>query len=203
MDVLLQIETLCANDGAHLLRTLLMYSCCLTSVHEVLERSLYELPLSGQSRHEWPLIEAVVARRVTFMQPACPISLNTLIRDWIAGGDARGDAASGREFAVRMKEEFDRKKALFEDDSSFIQEVREGHSQAVGMDPDQELRILKLRFTAFKRDFKVRLLNHPPPLPPPPPPPPPRAGIKDGLMRHCQLSIWLNACRHDRESHAC
>ena len=54
-----------------------------------------------------------------------------------------------------MKEEFDRKKALFEDDAAFIQEVREGRSQAVGMDPDQELRILKLRFTAFKRDFKV------------------------------------------------
>ncbi len=54
-----------------------------------------------------------------------------------------------------MKEEFDRKKALFEDDAAFIQEVREGHSQAMGMDPDQELRILKLRFTAFKRDFKV------------------------------------------------
>ena len=72
-----------------------------------------------------------------------------------AGGNGRGDAASGREFAVRMKEEFDRKKALFEDDAAFIQEVREGHSQAVGMDPDQELRILKLRFTAFKRDFKA------------------------------------------------
>ena len=77
---------------------------------------------------------------------------------WSAGGDARGDAASGREFAIRMKEEFDRKQALFEDDAAFIQEVREGHSQAAGMDPDQELRILKLRFTAFKRDFKVPFL---------------------------------------------
>lgn len=35
--------------------------------------------------------------------------------------------------------------------------MREGRVAAPGMDPEAELRTLRLRFDAFRRDFKARL----------------------------------------------
>ncbi len=55
-----------------------------------------------------------------------------------------------------LAEELERKRALFMDDASFITEVREGRALAPGMDPEAELRTLRLRFDNFRRDFKVR-----------------------------------------------
>ena len=36
-------------------------------------------------------------------------------------------------------------------------QVREGRAPAPGMDPEAELRTLRLRFDTFRRDFKARL----------------------------------------------
>lgn len=55
--------------------------------------------------------------------------------------------------------EFQRKSHLFEDDAAFISEVRRGESQAPGMNPDAELRLLKVRFHNFQKDFKVAPLQ--------------------------------------------
>lgn len=73
-----------------------------------------------------------------------------------------GEAAPSANGAVAVQtyvrplaEELERKRALFMDDASFITEVREGRALAPGMDPEAELRTLRLRFDNFRRDFKV------------------------------------------------
>ena len=70
------------------------------------------------------------------------------------------DSAAARKYLSALSHELERKQALFEDDAAFVVEVKEGRSLAAGMDPDTELRTLKMRFVTFKRDFKVRRLAH-------------------------------------------
>jgi hypothetical protein len=45
---------------------------------------------------------------------------------------------------------------VFEDDVQFIEEVKDGRAMA-DMDPEYELKNLKVRFDAWKKDFKQRL----------------------------------------------
>ncbi|KAK9810086.1 hypothetical protein WJX72_004563 [[Myrmecia] bisecta] len=77
----------------------------------------------------------------------------------ILASGQREAVASGRKYVEKLQEEFERKQALFQDDAAFIQEVKEGRSHAEGMNPDVELRNLKLRFDAFRKDFKARLMD--------------------------------------------
>ena len=70
------------------------------------------------------------------------------------------DAAAARKYLSALSHELERKQALFEDDAAFVVEVKEGRSLAAAMDPDTELRTLKMRFLTFKRDFKVRPPAH-------------------------------------------
>jgi myosin-5 len=76
-----------------------------------------------------------------------------------AAAGATNSAAAGavavQTYVRPLAEELERKRALFMDDASFITEVREGRALAPGMDPEAELRTLRLRFDNFRRDFKV------------------------------------------------
>ena len=54
-----------------------------------------------------------------------------------------------------LASELNRKQHLYNDDLAFIREVKQGVVAAPGMNPDQELKTLRLRFDAFKKDFKV------------------------------------------------
>ncbi|CAD7700768.1 unnamed protein product [Ostreobium quekettii] len=56
-----------------------------------------------------------------------------------------------------LKEEFDSKATVLEDDVTFINEVRDGIAQAPEMDPDYELQQLIKKFNTWKRDFKENL----------------------------------------------
>jgi len=67
---------------------------------------------------------------------------------------AERQKASGR-YGQALSFELERKASLFEDDAAFLVEVHQGRSQAPGMDPQLELQTLKLRFSDFKREFKV------------------------------------------------
>ena len=54
-----------------------------------------------------------------------------------------------------LASELNRKQHLYNDDLAFITEVKQGVVAAPGMHPDQELKTLRLRFDAFKKEFKV------------------------------------------------
>ncbi|KAL5986853.1 hypothetical protein ACLOJK_015187 [Asimina triloba] len=66
------------------------------------------------------------------------------------------DCESGYNAVGRLAREFEQRKQVFDDDAGFLIEVKTGQSTS-NMNPDEELRKLKLRFTAWKRDYKVRL----------------------------------------------
>ncbi|KAF8413971.1 hypothetical protein HHK36_001968 [Tetracentron sinense] len=55
-----------------------------------------------------------------------------------------------------LVKEFEQRKQIFDDDAGFLVEVKSGQS-ASGMNPDGELRKLKLRFESWKKEYKVRL----------------------------------------------
>lgn len=78
----------------------------------------------------------------------------------VDAGPVAAAASAAGEYAQALSVELERKVALFQDDATFILEVREGRSPAPGMDPAAELRTLKTRFQAFKADFKARLRAH-------------------------------------------
>jgi myosin-5 len=55
-----------------------------------------------------------------------------------------------------LAKEFGLQKQNFDDDAKALVEVRAGQS-ASNMNPDEELRRLKLKFETWKKDYKVRL----------------------------------------------
>ncbi|KAJ4981808.1 hypothetical protein NE237_032645 [Protea cynaroides] len=55
-----------------------------------------------------------------------------------------------------LAKEFEQKKHVFEDDTKFLVEVKSGQS-ASSLNPDDELRRLKVRFATWKKEFKIRL----------------------------------------------
>ena len=63
--------------------------------------------------------------------------------------------AAGAKYVDVLAKEMNRKQHLYNDDLAFIREVKQGVVAAPGMNPDQELKTLRLRFDAFKKDFKV------------------------------------------------
>ena len=63
--------------------------------------------------------------------------------------------AAGAKYVDVLASELNRKQHLYNDDLAFIREVKQGVVPAPGMNPDQELKTLRLRFDAFKKDFKV------------------------------------------------
>lgn len=63
--------------------------------------------------------------------------------------------AAGAKYVDVLASELNRKQHLYNDDLAFIREVKQGIVAAPGMNPDQELKTLRMRFDAFKKDFKV------------------------------------------------
>jgi myosin-5 len=68
----------------------------------------------------------------------------------------RGELDAGRSLVGHLVKEFDQRTQVFNDDSDFLVEVKSGQTEA-NLNPDEELRKLKLRFDIWKKDFKVRL----------------------------------------------
>lgn len=52
--------------------------------------------------------------------------------------------------------EFEQQKNIFEDDAKFLIDVKSGQSHA-NINPDEELQKLKVRFSTWKKDYKVKL----------------------------------------------
>mmetsp|Transcript_33071 Transcript_33071/g.93600 ORF Transcript_33071/g.93600 Transcript_33071/m.93600 type:complete len:1272 (+) Transcript_33071:218-4033(+) len=57
----------------------------------------------------------------------------------------------------RLKDDFDMRTQVYDDDIDFIREVKDGRTDAPDMDPAFELKQLSHRFENWKRDFKHRL----------------------------------------------
>ncbi|KAF3775893.1 Myosin-2 [Nymphaea thermarum] len=66
------------------------------------------------------------------------------------------DINTGRHAVGVLAREFEHRKKTFEDDVNFIGELKSNQSDS-GMNPDDELRKLKMRFATWKKDYKARL----------------------------------------------
>jgi len=62
-----------------------------------------------------------------------------------------------RNAVSHMVKEFEQHKKVFEDDASLLVEAKSGQSLANSMNPQEELQKLKVRFTKWKKDYKVKL----------------------------------------------
>lgn len=71
------------------------------------------------------------------------------------GGLAR-ELDAGMSVVAHMVKEFEHRTQVFDDDASFLVEVKSGQTDA-NLNPDEELRKLKQRFDAWKKDYKMRL----------------------------------------------
>jgi len=69
---------------------------------------------------------------------------------------ARPQATPATQAVSNLLAQFDHRSRVFEDDSDFIVEVKDGRAVAE-MDPEYELKNLKIRFDSWKKDFKNRL----------------------------------------------
>ncbi|XP_042504196.1 myosin-2-like isoform X2 [Macadamia integrifolia] len=63
----------------------------------------------------------------------------------------------GLNVVSHLVKEFQQQKQVFEDDAGFLVEVKSGQQSGSGLNPDDELRKLKIRFESWKREFKVQL----------------------------------------------
>ncbi|KAJ4746943.1 Myosin-related family protein [Rhynchospora pubera] len=66
------------------------------------------------------------------------------------------EMSAGFSIINRLTEEFDQRSQVFADDVKFLVEVKSGKADA-GLNPDRELRRLKLNFESWKKDFGMRL----------------------------------------------
>lgn len=75
-------------------------------------------------------------------------------RHYETGSEREHD--SGRSSVSQLMKEFDHRTQVFNDDANFLVEVKSGKTEA-NLNPDEELRKLKSRFTSWKKTFKLRL----------------------------------------------
>ncbi|KAI5063038.1 hypothetical protein GOP47_0021585 [Adiantum capillus-veneris] len=85
-----------------------------------------------------------------------PDHLSTPRKPFLDLSIGRGDLDAGRSVVSHLVKEFEHRRQVFNDDSSFLVEVKSGQSEA-SLNPDEELRKLKQRFDTWKKDFKSRL----------------------------------------------
>ncbi|KAK6934327.1 Myosin head, motor domain [Dillenia turbinata] len=80
-----------------------------------------------------------------------PMKFTTLTPDVGLGREANG----GLNAVNHLLKEFEQQRQVFEEDAKALVEVKSGH--ALSAHPDNELRKLKSRFEAWKKEYKVRL----------------------------------------------
>lgn len=85
-----------------------------------------------------------------------PDHLSTPRKPFMDISMGRGDLDAGRSVVSHLVKEFEHRRQVFNDDSSFLVEVKAGQTEA-SLNPDEELRKLKQRFDTWKKDFKSRL----------------------------------------------
>lgn len=71
-------------------------------------------------------------------------------------GTPRGDVDAARSVVNHLVREYDHRTQVFNDDADFIIEVKSGLTEAQ-LNPEEELRKLRVRFDTWKKDFKARL----------------------------------------------
>lgn len=71
-------------------------------------------------------------------------------------GASRGDVEAARSVVSHLTREYDHRTQVFNDDVDFLIEVKSGLTEA-NLNPEEELRKLKVRFDTWRRDFKARL----------------------------------------------
>lgn len=71
-------------------------------------------------------------------------------------GTPRGDVDAARSVVNHLVREYDHRTQVFNDDADFLIEVKSGLTEAQ-LNPEEELRKLRVRFDTWKKDFKARL----------------------------------------------
>ncbi|XP_071733155.1 myosin-1-like [Rutidosis leptorrhynchoides] len=71
-------------------------------------------------------------------------------------GTSDNEMTAGLSLISRLAEEFEQRSQVFGDDAKFLVEVKSGQAEA-DLDPEEELRRLKLSFEGWKKDFGARL----------------------------------------------
>ncbi|PIA29054.1 hypothetical protein AQUCO_06300017v1 [Aquilegia coerulea] len=66
------------------------------------------------------------------------------------------EANVGLSGVSHLVKEFEQRRKVFNDDARFVIDLKSGHSES-SVNPEDELRKLKFRFRAWKRDYKARL----------------------------------------------
>ena len=100
--------------------------------------------------------------RVDIVSPCCYDSEDTVsMGSRTPGGNtpicAMPDVVGGRENGLsNLVKEFEQRKQTFDDDAKSLIDIRTAQP-ASNMNPDDELRRLKLRFETWKKDYKLRL----------------------------------------------
>ncbi|KAH7404329.1 hypothetical protein KP509_15G021000 [Ceratopteris richardii] len=85
-----------------------------------------------------------------------PDHLSTPRKPFLDLSSGRGELDAGRSVVSHLFKEFEHRKQVFDDDASFLVEVKTGQTEA-SLNPDEELRKLKQRFDTWKKDFRGRL----------------------------------------------
>lgn len=71
-------------------------------------------------------------------------------------GTSDNEMTAGLSLISRLAEEFEQRSQVFGDDAKFLVEVKSGQVEA-DLNPEEELRRLKLSFEGWKKDFGARL----------------------------------------------
>ena len=131
-------------------------------------------------KHIKPMSEDLEKKRALFMDDAsfisevCAVLLHTspphsFSSFWLPTAPAQvwGTRPTGNTFILRPQK-LPSARRLHQSDGQHVQalcgrcpvsvQVREGRALAPGMDPEAELKTLRLRFDNFRRDFKVQCL---------------------------------------------
>lgn len=66
------------------------------------------------------------------------------------------DTTASLKTISHLTEEFEQRAQVFADDAKFLVEVKSGHAQA-SLDPEKELKKLKLSFESWRKDYSLRL----------------------------------------------
>ncbi|KAL8153801.1 hypothetical protein V2J09_011561 [Rumex salicifolius] len=146
--------------------------------NEILQQRLRQYE-SRWSEYEVKMksMEEVWQKQMRSLQSSLSIAKKSLaVDDSARNSDVSVNASDDREFSCgtpngsgsrpmtaslsvisRLAEEFEQRRQVFGDDAKFLVEVKSGQVDAATLNPDRELRRLKLMFEAWKKDYGARL----------------------------------------------
>ncbi|XVE80224.1 hypothetical protein DITRI_Ditri14bG0122500 [Diplodiscus trichospermus] len=143
------------------------YEAKMKSMEEMWQKQMGSLQTSLGAARKSLAADSAAGQlgRVDMVSPRCYDSEdNASMGSRTTGGNtpvlfssAMPDVIGGKENGLsNLVKEFEQRKQIFDDDAKSLIDIRTGQP-ASNMNPDDELRRLRLRFEAWKKDYKMRL----------------------------------------------